>query len=193
MFNYIQGKVVDKNEGYIVVDCNGIGYEILVSDHALNSIAYENEFVKVLTYLQVKEDGIALYGFVSKEEKNMFLKLISVNGIGPKMAITILSGISVNELVNAIIKQDLKLLCTVKGLGKKTAERLLVELKDQTMPVQVSVQEENINASFVEQATDALVSLGVGKNEAYRLAKENAKDGASVEEIITKALRGMGN
>lgn len=193
MYNYICGKIAEKGEGFIVVDCNGVGYEILVSEHTINSISCNNEFVKILTYLQVKEDGMTLYGFVSREEKNMFLKLISVNGIGPKMAIGILSSISLNELVNAIVCQDIKMLCTVKGLGKKTAERLLVELKDQTMPTMVEIQEENINSNSVDEATEALISLGVGRNEAYRLAKENAKDGATVEEIITKALRGMGN
>ena len=123
----------------------------------------------------------------------MFLKLINVSGIGPKTAIGILSGISLSDLVKAIVTQDVKMLCTIKGLGKKSAERLLVELKDQTMPDATSEPIENVNLDYVEQATDALISLGVSRNEAYRLAKENASDGASVEEIITKALRGMGN
>ncbi len=193
MFNYIEGKVVDKGENFVVIDCNGIGYEIQVSSHTLNSITYVNEIAKIFTYLQVKEDGISLYGFISKEEKNMFLKLISVNGIGPKMAIGILSGISVNELISAIVRQDVKMLCTIKGLGKKTAERLLVDLKDKTMPVETMFEDDNINKNFIDEATEALISLGVGKNEAYRLAKENASETASVEEIITKALRGMGN
>ena len=97
MYNFICGKVAEKSEGYIVIDCNGVGYEIQVSEHTLNSIPYDAEYVKVLTYLQVKEDGMALYGFISKEEKNMFLKLISVNGIGPKMAIGILSSITLTS------------------------------------------------------------------------------------------------
>ena len=193
MLNYIEGKLVEKQYGYIVVDCNNIGYEIQVSDHTLNSIEYVNEIVKILTYMQVREDGITLYGFITREEKNMFLKLISVSGIGPKMAIGILSGISVNELISAIVRQDVKMLCTIKGLGKKTAERLLVELKDQSMPTTTQNVEENVNEDYVSQATDALISLGVGKNEAYRLAKENALNSTSVEEIITKVLRGMGN
>ncbi len=193
MFNYIEGKIVEKQDGYIVLDCNNIGYEIQVSEHTLNSIEYLNEMVKILTYMQVREDGITLYGFISREEKNMFLKLISVSGIGPKMAIGILSGITVNDLVSAILRQDVKMLCTIKGLGKKTAERLLVELKDQSMPSLAQSVEENINEDYISQATDALISLGVGKNEAYRLAKENASNSTSVEEIITKVLRGMGS
>ena len=193
MFNYIEGRVVDKQDGYIVLDCNGVGYEILVSDFTFNATEFPNESVKILTYMQIKEDGISLYGFYTKEEKKMFLKLISVNGIGPKMAMGILSSISVNDLCFAIIKQDIKMLCTVKGLGKKTAERLLVELKDQTMPTVQNSDQQEVNNDYVAQATDALISLGVGKNEAYRLAKQNAADSTSVEEIITKVLRGMGS
>ena len=191
MFNYIEGKVVDIQDGYVVVENNGIGWEIYVSSHTQNNIAYQNEMVKMLTYMQVKEDGIVLYGFLTKEEKNMFLKLIQVNGIGPKMAIGILSSISVTDLITAILQQDVKMLCTVKGLGKKTAERLLVELKDQAFPSTAEIVENNANSSYIEQATEALVSLGVGKNEAYRLAKENAANCTSVEEIITNVLRGM--
>lgn len=193
MINYIIGKVTEKEENMIVVESNGIGYEIQVSSHTANSIEFDNEYAKILTYMQVKEDGICLYGFISKEEKNMFLKLISVSGIGPKMAIGILSGVTIPELINAILSQDVKMLCTIKGLGKKTAERLLVELKDQTMPSVNVVSNDNLNYNAIDQVTDALVSLGVGKNEAYRLAKDNAENGLSVEEIITKCLRGMGN
>ena len=193
MINYIIGKVTEKKENMIVVESNGIGYEIQVSSHTANSIEFDNEYAKILTYMQVKEDGICLYGFISKEEKNMFLKLISVSGIGPKMAIGILSGVTIPELINAILSQDVKMLCTIKGLGKKTAERLLVELKDQTMPNVNVVSNDNLNYNAIDQVTDALVSLGVGKNEAYRLAKDNAENGLSVEEIITKCLRGMGN
>ena len=133
MINFIQGKVVQKEENLLVVENNGIGYEILVSSHTSNSISFLNEEVKVLTYMQVREDGISLFGFVSKEEKDMFLKLIEVSGIGPKMAIGILSGISLGDLSVAIFRQDVKMLCTIKGLGKKTAERLLVELKDRVL------------------------------------------------------------
>lgn len=193
MINFIEGKVVDKQEDYVVIENNQIGYEIYVSSFTQNTLIYQNEMAKLFTYMNVREDGITLYGFATKEEKNMFLKLISVSGIGPKMAMGILSNISIVDLTNAIFRQDIKMLCTVKGLGKKTAERLLVELKDKTLPTTVASSDDNVNMSYVDEATDALVSLGVGKNEAYRLARENAKECASVEEIITKVLRGMGN
>ena len=193
MINFIEGKVVDKQEDYVVIENNQIGYEIYVSSFTQNTLIYQNEMARLFTYMNVREDGITLYGFANKEEKDMFLKLISVSGIGPKMAMGILSNISIVDLTNAIFRQDIKMLCTVKGLGKKTAERLLVELKDKTLPSVVESSNDNINMSYIDEATDALVSLGVGKNEAYRLARENAKECASVEEIITKVLRGMGN
>ena len=193
MINFIEGKVVDKQEDYVVIENSQIGYEIYVSSFTQNTLIYQNEMARLFTYMNVREDGITLYGFATKEEKDMFLKLISVSGIGPKMAMGILSNISIVDLTNAIFRQDIKMLCTVKGLGKKTAERLLVELKDKTLPTTVASSDDNVNMSYVDEATDALVSLGVGKNEAYRLARENAKECASVEEIITKVLRGMGN
>lgn len=193
MINFIEGKVVDKQEDYVVIENNQIGYEIYVSSFTQNTLIYQNDMARLFTYMNVREDGITLYGFATKEEKDMFLKLISVSGIGPKMAMGILSNISIVDLTNAIFRQDIKMLCTVKGLGKKTAERLLVELKDKTLPTTVASSDDNVNMSYVDEATDALVSLGVGKNEAYRLARENAKECASVEEIITKVLRGMGN
>ena len=124
--------------------------------------------------------------------KEMFMKLISISGIGPKVAIGILSGLSLSDLIIAISKQDVKMLCTIKGLGKKTAERVLLELKDQVFSTNAEPTTE-INQTAIDEATDALISLGVGKNEAYRLARDNAAEGLSVEEIITKALRGMGN
>ena len=111
MISYIIGKVTEKEENMIVIESNGIGYEIQVSSYTANSIEFDNEYAKILTYMQVKEDGICLYGFISKEEKNMFLKLISVSGIGPKMAIGILSGVTIPELINAILSQDVKMLC----------------------------------------------------------------------------------
>lgn len=193
MINFIEGKVVDKQDGYVVIENNQIGYEIFVSNFTQNKLPFENEMARLFTYMSVREDGITLYGFFSKEEKDMFLKLISVSGIGPKMAMGILSNISIVDLTNAIFRQDIKMLCTVKGLGKKTAERLLVELKDKTLPTSTMVESEDVNMNYIDEATDALVSLGVGKNEAYRLARENAKKCSSVEEIITKVLRGMGN
>lgn len=194
MFSYIIGIVTEKQEGMLVLENNGIGYELLVSNNTISAISYDNEPVKLYTYFQVKEDGVALYGFYTKEEKDLFMKIITVSGVGPKMAITMLSSISISEFVNAILNEDVKMLCTVKGLGKKTAERVVLELKDKIdvigMPSKTPL-ENAVNEDALNDATEALISLGVGKNEAYRLAKMYAGPDTTVEEIISNALRGM--
>ena len=148
--------------------------------------------VKAHTYMAVREDGVSLIGFSTPEEKALFLKLITVSGVGPKAALSILSGLSLSDLTAAIIKSDIKLLSTIKGLGKKTAERLCLELKGKpdigdTLSTQFA---DNYNEDAVQMATDTLVSLGISKNEAYMLARANATADSSVEDIIAKSLRG---
>lgn len=196
MYSYIIGVVTQKDLGKITIENNGIGYEINVSNQTLDSITFENEPVKIYTYLNVREDDMSLYGFLSIEEKDMFLKLISVGGIGPKMALGILSEITITGLMNAIASEDLKRLCKVKGLGKKTAERLILELKDKVNPIEALAlgKDEDVNTideDIINDAISTLVGLGLSKNEAYKLVKENAKKDMSLEEIITKVLRSI--
>lgn len=196
MYSYIIGVVTHKEEGKIALENNGIGYEINVSSQTMNSFEFENKPVKLFTYLVVREDEMSLYGFSCIEEKNMFLQLISVGGIGPKMAIGILSEISLSGLMSAIASEDLKTLCKIKGLGKKTAERLVLELKDKVNPMEAIAMSAGANESFVEEqivddAVATLNGLGISKNEAYKLVKEVATKDMSLEEIITKVLRGM--
>lgn len=196
MYAYIIGVITQKEEGKIALENNGIGYEINVSNLTLNSFSFENQPVKIYTYLVVREDDMSLYGFASLEEKSMFLKLISVGGIGPKMAIGILSEISLSGLMSAIASEDLKTLCKVKGLGKKTAERLILELKDKVNPLEAialggMVETNDIDENIVEDAIVTLTGLGISKNEAYKLVKEVAKKDMTLEDIITKVLRGM--
>ncbi len=194
MISFLIGIIEEKQENMLVLNVTGVGYEINVSANTLSSLPMEGETVKILTYMAVREDGVYLFGFSSKEERELFFKLISVSGIGPKMAISILSGLSLSDLVMAIINQDHKLLSKIKGLGKKTAERICLELKDK-----LSITGENIdNASFggdynedaVQMATDTLISLGINKNDAYMLARANATAESTAEEIISKSLRG---
>ena len=155
---------------------------------------FEGESAKVYTYLAVREDGISLFGFSSVEERNLFNKLITVSGVGPKLAITILSGLSLSDLTVAIAKEDTKLLSKIKGLGKKTAERLCLELKDKLDVLTFGNEEASFDTNYdedaVQMATDTLISLGISKNEAYMLARANAANNATAEEIISKSLRG---
>ena len=194
MYSYIIGVVTLKDINKVTLENNGIGYEIFVSSQTLDSITFENEPIKIYTYLNVKEDEMSLFGFISLDEKDMFLKLITVGGIGPKMAIAILSDISISSLKNAIINEDTKRLCKLKGLGKKKAERLILELKDKINPLETlasNLVEDDVDENVINDAISALVGLGLSKNEAFKLVKETAKKDMTLEQIITNVLRGM--
>ena len=192
MISFLVGVIEEKGENSLVLDVNGVGYELAVSSTTLSTLPMAGESVKIFTYMAVREDGVFLFGFSSKEERDVFFKLISVSGVGPKMAITILSGLSLSDLTIAIIKEDSKLLSKIKGLGKKTAERICLELKDKLGPISTSetIFSADYNEDAVQMATDTLISLGINKNEAYMLARANAQNDATAEEIISKALRG---
>lgn len=194
MINFIYGEIASKNENSVVLDHNGIGFEIFVSTSTLSLIGQIGEMARVFTYMNVKEDELSLYGFLSIEEKNMFLKIINVSGIGPKMALQILSGLSLSDLAVAIKNEDIKLLSTIKGLGKKTAERLALELKDKIDLIGFAAQDtlvEDVNVDMVDEAMQALIALGINKNEAYRLAKLNAVGAESTEDIIRKTFQNL--
>ncbi len=194
MISFLIGIIEEKQENLLVLNVNGVGYELTVSSNTLSALPMEGETVKVLTYMAVREDGVYLFGFSSKEERDLFYKLISVSGIGPKMAISILSGLSLSDLVMAIINQDHKLLSKIKGLGKKTAERICLELKDKLSITGESADSVSFGTDYnedaVQMATDTLISLGINKNDAYMLARANATAQSTAEEIISKSLRG---
>ena len=194
MISFLIGTIEEKQENLLVLNVSGVGYELNVSTNTLSSLPMEGENVRVFTYMAVREDGVFLFGFSTKEERDLFFKLISVSGIGPKMAISILSGMSLSDLTMAIIQQDYKLLSKIKGLGKKTAERLCLELKDKLSLTGNELTNANFTTDYdedaVQMATDTLISLGINKNDAYMLARSNATANATAEEIISKSLRG---
>lgn len=193
MISFLVGIIEEKSDSTLTLDVNGVGYELGISRSTYLSLPAEGERAKVLTFMSVREDGVSLFGFATKEEKELFLKLTSVSGIGPRVAIGILSGMPISELIKSILQGDLRSLSAIKGLGKKTAERLCLELKDKLSPVGVLSENEktfDYDEDAVALATDTLISLGVNKNEAYNLAKSNASPNATAEEIISKSLRG---
>lgn len=192
MISFLIGTIEDKQENSLLLDVGGVGFEMSISSNTFSALPMVGESVKVLTYMSVREDDISLYGFSSKEEKDLFVKLISVSGIGPKVAISILSGLTLNALSIAIANKDVKMLSKIKGLGAKTAERICVELKDKVsaFPLIDQTQSEDYDESAVQMATDTLIALGINKSEAYMLARSNAGDNATAEEIIAKSLRG---
>ena len=192
MIGYVKGVLAHKQEGMVIVECNGVGYELFVSNNTLAELPYNGEECKLFSYLHVKEDGICLYGFASMEEKELFNKIISVSGIGPKGAIGLLSGMNLAQLSNAIATSNVNELSKIKGLGKKTAERLCLELKDK-IGIQGAFDDVDIsNVVAISDAIEVLVSLGITKNEATALAKRVAKADMAVEEIISLCLQQMG-
>lgn len=196
MISFLIGEIAEKREGTVVLNVGGVGYELAISSTTLQALPEVGETTKVLSYMAVREDGVLLFGFSSTEEKELFLKLITVSGVGPKVALSILSGLSISNLINAIIRDDTAMLAKIKGLGKKTAERICLELKDKISPLGVMTNDimtasfEDINADVVETASDTLIALGINKNEAYHLARANYQSGDSAENVIAKALRG---
>lgn len=192
MIAFVNGILAEKNETGVVVDVNGIGYSIGVSTNTLASLPSENNPVKIFTYTHVREDDISLFGFSSLEEKRLFLKLIDVNGVGPKSAMGILSGISVSELLAAIVSEDLAVLQRVKGLGKKTAERIVLELKDKVSPFEAIAVAQDAPSSALAEAVEVLISLGISKNQALMSARSFASKSSSAEEIVQNVLQNMG-
>lgn len=198
MISFLIGEVEEKREGLLTLNVNGVGYELFVSNNTLEALPNLGETTKILSYMAVREDGVFLFGFASSEEKDLFLKLITVSGIGPKVAQTILSGLSVSNLITAILTEDTRLLSKIKGLGKKTAERLCLELKDKVSPLGVMNEDvmklpESLDENVLETACDTLVALGINKNDAYKLARSNYKEGDNAESVIAKSLRGYRN
>ncbi len=197
MIGYIKGKVLSYSNGTALIENNGIGYEVTCSASVYSKITSAGQG-EVYTYMAVKEDGVFLYGFSSLEEKEMFLKLISVSGVGPKMGITVLSSMNIKDLAIKIATSDVKGLSSVKGLGKKTAERIIVELREKfavtdTETGEVTVLEPNDKTE--EQNKDAimaLMSLGLTKAESIKGVKEAISLGAkNVSEIVTLALKNL--
>ena len=203
MIAYIRGRALSMDAETAIVEVNGVGYEMYCSGEAFRKITI-GETVELYTYLQVKEDGVTLFAFESVKEKSLFLKLVSVSGVGPKMAISILTGLSGDQLVEAIATADVKRLSSVKGLGKKTAEKIVLELHGKISaaevmsagadPITTAVNAQaNTNALSPadEDALSALMGLGFTRAESTQAIKRAHENGATTtEEIIRKALQG---
>ncbi len=195
MFSYIKGKLEVKTTGYVVIDINGLGYKIFMSDTAINKIGDIGEVVKVHTYVKVREDDISIYGFNTNEELRMFELLLSVSGIGAKSAITILSNVSPSSFALAVITNNVGEIKKLPGIGPKTAQRIILELKDK-LKTEESIESDNTielkNAitedNKVQEAISALQVLGYSQREIENAMKNVDKDNLSVEDIIRKGL-----
>ena len=199
MIGYLKGNVISAKDGVALIEVGGIGYETICSAEVYSKLVADKKG-EVYTYLSVREDGVSLFGFVSPEEKEMFLKLISVSGVGPKMGITVLSNLKLDELAVKIATSDVKGLSKVKGLGKKTAERIILELREKIsadgLGADTSVQEEKTTADVLDKADEdvliALMGLGFTKTECIPAIKKAKSSGAkTVEELIAIAIKNV--
>lgn len=194
MYYYIKGTLVQKNDNYIVVDANGVGYMIYTSLNSMQNAGEVDKKITIYTYLHVREDVMDLFGFTTIEEKNMFMQLISVSGVGPKAALSILSVTTPAKFAVAVITNDVKTITKASGVGPKMAQRVILELKDKmkTDELEIDLEDESddILSDNRSEAISALVVLGYSSNDAQKAVK--GIDGTlSVEEIIKKALAGL--
>ena len=196
MMGYLKGKILSLTpETALIETASGVGFEVLVSGSAFSALSGKKEG-ELYTYMQVKEDGVALFGFSSTEEKQMFLKLTSVSGVGPKLGIAVLSGLTVGDVAAAIATGDVKRLSSVKGMGKKTAERIIVDLREK-VALSASAQTESGSVAATplvgdEDSIVALMTLGFTRAESVKAISRAREQGAStVEDIIMLALKGM--
>ncbi len=198
MYAYINGKIADKINNYVIIDNGGIGYKIFMSPSVIEKLPDVGENLKVYTYYYVREDNIALYGFRSNEELRMFELLLSVSGIGAKSALQILSSITPSSFALAVISNDVSKIVKIPGIGNKTAARIILELKDKLKTEQEVCQNEKISKviDLEEKDTEAITALqvlGYTRKEISKTLEKIDTQNLTVEEIIKKALATLGN
>lgn len=195
MIGHLKGKITSKNPPEILIEVEGVGYEVLCPMSTFYALDNLTEDILLFTHLSIKEDAHTLFGFISKDEKNVFRELIRVNGVGPKVALAILSNLSVQSLVECISTEDADLLAKTPGIGKKTALKLIVELQDRLGKLELTGTTEktrDLNQSSnpnSKQAIEALQSLGFKVKEANRMVSKIEDQGLSTEQIIRIALQ----
>ncbi len=203
MIAFLRGRVEEITEGSVILDVNGIGYEVLAPGQMLSMLGGTGQELKVYTYLQVREDAVTLFGFPSRDDLQMFKMLIGVNGVGPKAGLSILSALGTDELRFAILADDAKKIAKAPGIGAKTAQKIILELKDKLdlydafekkldkdplIPEGASAAEND----SMQDAIQALVALGYGSTEALRAVRAVKPSGdMDVEDILKEALKKM--
>ena len=193
MITHIQGKLVEKNPTDVVIDCNGVGYVLNISLHTYSQIP-DSEHLKLYTHLQIKEDSHTLYGFSSLSEREIFRLLISVSGIGASIARTMLSSLTPKQVIEGIASNNIALIQGIKGIGAKTAQRVIIDLKDKVLKIYdidgVSVSKGNTNK---QEALSALEVLGFVRKQGERVVEKIVVEqpNATVETIIKQALKNL--
>lgn len=193
MIAYIRGIVTEKNVNTVTVECSGIGYEIFATGSDIDKLSKGSE-VLIHTYLRISEDAHTLYGFLNKDDMAMFKKLIIVNGVGPKAALSIMNTLNSFDLKIAIVTEDYKAICAAVGVGSKIAKKIILELKEKVKPDDIGTLEaaDTSGNSVVSEVLEALVSLGYSNSEAYKVIKEiEVKNTDTTEDILKLALKKM--
>ena len=202
MISYIRGELCDIEEQKAIVDVNGVGYGIYMPQQALSLLPPMGQQVKIHTYLNIREDAMQLFGFLTKEDLNVFRLLIGVNCIGPKAGLNILSCLSPDELRFAVLSGDAKAISATPGIGKKTAEKLILELKDK-LNIEDMLEHaahggdsedlasgtDTASNTMQAEAVQALTALGYGSAESLRAVKKSSPECSSVEDILKEALK----
>lgn len=196
MLNYLKGKIAEITPSYCVIDCQGVGYEVEISLTTYEKIRSLEE-VKILIHHYQNDEGVRLFGFYSSDEKALFRKLISISRVGPKIALSMLSALPVSTIINLILSDDYSLLSKVPGIGKKTAQRLIIELKDKVGDIEIKEQTlgEVLISDVTKEAENALLKLGykplVIRKAFQSILKEEPE--IEVEELIKKSMRNLYN
>lgn len=192
MIYFIEGKILEKSPANVVIENNGIAYVLNIPFTTYQNIGEIGENVRLYTYLKINEEEVNLYGFFKEEERKMFEYLISVPGIGPKVALRILSGIEIEQLYLGIINEDIEFLSRIPGVGKKTGERLIVELKNRIKKLEIKAETyETKEREKIIDAIEALIVLGLKRKEATEVINKIVKEkpSLSLDEIIREALK----
>ncbi|MES2545072.1 MAG: Holliday junction branch migration protein RuvA [Bacteroidota bacterium] len=193
MIAQLQGRLVEKTPTEVVIDCNGVGYHVSISLHTY-SLLPSTEAIKLFTYLQIKEDAHTLFGFVEKSEREIFKMLLSVSGIGASIARTMLSSLEPKQIIHALASGDVTTIQSIKGIGSKTAQRAILDLKEKVLKLydldEVSMSQSNTNK---DEALSALEVLGFIRKAAERVVEKIVKENpdATVETIIKQALKNL--
>lgn len=199
MFSFIKGTIVERSENSIVIENNGMGFEINVSTYTSNALGNIGQQVCVYTYLNVREDELSLFGFYDQMEREVFKKLLLVNGVGPRLALVILSGISAQELTVAVVTGRTDMLKGIKGVGTKIRERIILELKEKmdtlgvpNLNIQSNIFDTPKINDIAQQTINVLVDWGVGSAIAQDVVAKSYADGDTLETLLAKSFKALG-
>ena len=198
MYAFIEGVVCEKSQGGLVLMAGGVGYQLVCSLTTLQAAPPNGEIMRCYTYFSVREDAMELYGFATQEEKSLFMRLIGVSGVGPKMALSLLGAMSVHDLHVAILMDDITAISRAPGIGKKTAQRIALELRDKETQMDITGSTAQkpgaaavLPSDAVGEAMEALLALGYSSVEARNALARVKGQSDRTDELITLALRGM--